>query len=68
MCGCTARATSTRVRPVWATAIATASAAAVGPSYIDAFATGSPVSSEIAVWNSKIAVSVPCETSGWYGV
>ena len=28
-----------------------AAATALGPSYIDAFATGSPVSSEIAVWN-----------------
>jgi hypothetical protein len=33
-----------------------------------AFDTGSPVSSEIAVWYSNITCSVPCETSGWYGV
>ena len=30
-----------------------------------ALATGKPVSSEIAVWNSNIAWSVPCEISGW---
>ena len=40
----------------------------MAPSYTEAFDTDSPVSSQIAVWNSKIAVSVPCETSGWYGV
>ena len=27
-----------------------------------------PVSSQIAVWYSKIAWSTPCESSGWYGV
>jgi hypothetical protein len=26
------------------------------------------VSSEIAVWNSNITWSPPCEISGWYGV
>ena len=39
-----------------------------GISYSPALATGSPVSSEIAVWNSNIACRVPCEISGWYGV
>ena len=32
--------------------------------YADAFATGRPVSSEIAVWNSNITWSPPCEISG----
>jgi hypothetical protein len=31
-------------------------------------ATGSAVSSEIAVWYSNITCSPPWETSGWYGV
>jgi hypothetical protein len=30
--------------------------------------TGSPVSSEIAVWYSNMTCSPPCEISGWYGV
>ena len=33
--------------------------------YIDAFETGSPVSSEIAVWYSNITCSPPWEISGW---
>ena len=33
-----------------------------------AFETGRPVSSDIAVWYSNMTWSVPCETSGWYGV
>ena len=45
-----------------------ADATALGPSYTEALATGSAVSSEIAVWYSNITCSVPCETSGWYGV
>ena len=51
-------------------ALATYAAAltALGPSYTDAFATGSPVSSQIAVWYSNIACRPPCEISGWYGV
>ena len=48
--------------------MSTASAAALAPSYIDAFATGRPKISLTIVWNSKIAWSVPCATSGWYGV
>ena len=54
-----------RRRPVTRTAIITASAAAVEPSYIEALATSMPVSSQIMVWNSKIACSVPCEISAW---
>ena len=46
------------------TAIITASAAPVDPSYIEAFAISMPVSSQIIVWNSKIACSVPCVISG----
>jgi len=42
-----------------------ASASAVGPSYIEALATAVPSSSAMAVWNSKIAWSVPWETSAW---
>ena len=38
------------------------------PSYSVAFDTGRPVSSLIAVWYSNMTCSVPCETSGWYGV
>ena len=48
--------------------MSTASAVALAPSYIDAFATGSPKSSLTIVWNSKIVCSVPCATSAWYGV
>ena len=50
------------------TAIMAASGTAVEPSYIDALATSMPVSWHIMVWNSKMAVSVPCEISAWYGV
>jgi len=49
------------LRPVTRTAIMMASAAAVEPSYIDALATSMPVSSQIILWNSKIACNVPCE-------
>ena len=55
-------------RPVSRTAIVTASAAPVDPSYIEAFATSMPVSSQIMVWNSKIDCKVPWENSAWYGV
>ena len=41
---------------------------ATGPRRRDAFDTGRPVSSEIAVWYSNITCSPPCEISGWYGV
>jgi len=41
---------------------------AVAPSYMEALATSQPVSSAIMLWNSKMAVSVPWATSGWYGV
>ena len=45
-----------------------ASAATVQPSYPEAFDTSIPVSSQIAVWYSKIAWSTPWLISGWYGV
>ena len=56
------------LRPVWCRATKHASAATVVPSYPDAFETSMPVSSQIAVWYSKIAWSTPCDSSGWYGV
>ncbi len=34
----------------------------------EALAISMPVSSQIIVWNSNIACSVPCDISGWYGV
>ena len=49
-------------------AIIAASAIAVLPSYIDALARSVPINCETSVWNSKMACSVPCEISGWYGV
>ena len=63
--GCSPDETNVRVRLVIRRAIRTASAAADAPSYIDALAIGSPKSSEVIVWNSKIACSVPCATSAW---
>ena len=36
-----------------------------GPRRGPALETGSPVSSDIAVWNSNITCSPPCEISGW---
>ena len=45
-----------------------ASTNAVAPSYMLALATSMPVSSQIIVWNSNMACSVPWLTSGWYGV
>ena len=56
---------STRPLPVARAAIMAASGTAVEPSYIEALATSMPVSWQIMVWNSKIAVSVPCEISAW---
>jgi len=47
----------------WRTAISMASAAPVEPSYIEALATSMPVNSQIIVWNSKMACSVPWESS-----
>ena len=41
-----------------------AAATALGPSYTEAFDTGRPVSSDIAVWNSNITWRPPCEISG----
>ena len=51
-------------RPVAPTARWAASAQAVAPSYIDAFATSMPVSSQIIDWYSKMTWSVPWDTSG----
>ena len=51
------------LRPVIRQAIMTDSGMAVEPSYMEAFATSMPVSSQIMVWNSKMACSVPCEIS-----
>jgi hypothetical protein len=45
-----------------------ASADALAPSYMDAFATSTPSSDAAMVWNSKIDCSVPWLTSDWYGV
>ena len=42
-----------------------ASASALAPSYIPAFATSMPVSSQTSDWNSKIVCSVPWLISGW---
>ena len=44
-------------------AIFTASAAAVGPSYIEALLTSRPVSAQIMLWYSKIYLRVPWEIS-----
>jgi hypothetical protein len=56
------------VRRVARRAMRPASAAALAPSYMEAFATSMPSSSQTVVWNSKMACSVPCESSAWYGV
>lgn len=66
--GCSASESTTLERLVTRRAMSTASAAALAPSYIEAFAVGSPKSSDTTVWNSKMACSVPCATSAWYGV
>jgi hypothetical protein len=52
-------------RLVTRAAIATASAQAVAPSYMEALATSMPVMSATWLWNSKIACSVPWLISGW---
>ena len=49
-------------------AIAIASAAAVGSSSNDAFASSIPVRSLTIVWKLRSASRRPCEISGWYGV
>ena len=67
-CGCRPRETTNRPRPFCSRASHPADATADGASYSVAFETGRPVSSLIAVWYSNITCSVPCETSGWYGV
>jgi hypothetical protein len=53
-----------RFRPVIRSAISTASAVAVEPSYIEAFATSMPVRIATCVWNSNSTCSVPCAISG----
>ena len=67
-CGCRARETRNRRRPLCSRASQPAEATADGPSYRVAFETGRPVSSLIAVWYSNMTWSPPWETSGWYGV
>ncbi len=62
--GWTLRARMAELRPVMRMAIMTASAAPVEPSYMEALATSMPVSSQIMVWNSKIACRVPWAISG----
>ena len=64
----TASASTTFERPVACFAMKHASAATVVPSYPEAFVTSIPVSSQIAVWYSKIVWSTPWLISGWYGV
>ncbi len=66
--GCSAAETTICLRPVRRVAISAASAVAVAPSYMDAFDTSMPVSRHTKVCHSNSACSVPCETSGWYGV
>ena len=63
--GWTLRARMAEWRPVRRMAIMTASAAPVEPSYMEALATSMPVSSQIMVWNSKMACRVPWAISGW---
>ena len=64
-CGWTPRETTNRPRSFVRLATYPAAATALGPSYTEAFETGRPVSSEIAVWYSNIACSPPWEISGW---
>ena len=45
-----------------------ASPSAVEPSYIEVFAASIPVSSQIKLWYSQRACSMPWLISGWYGV
>ena len=52
----------------WATIIRMASAAAVGPSYMEALLTSIPVRVQIMLWYSNMYLSVPCDISHWYGV
>ena len=51
------------LRLVQVGAIFTASAAAVGPSYIEALLMSSPVRAQIMLWYSNMYLSVPCEIS-----
>ncbi len=67
-CGCSPPESTAFRRLVTRCAISTASAAAVEPSYIEALATSIAVRLATCVWNSNRYCSVPCATSGWYGV
>ena len=62
--GCT-QADTTSPRRVCTPARMLASASAVPPSYMEALLTSMPVSSQIAVWNSKMVWSTPWLRSGW---
>ena len=46
-------------------AIFTASAAAVGPSYMEALLTSRPVREQTMLWYSNMYLSVPWEISAW---
>ncbi len=66
--GCTPADRATSRRRVCAPARMEASDSAVPPSYREALLTSMPVSSQMAVWNSKMLCSTPWLRSGWYGV
>ncbi len=70
VCGWVSASTTKRMDPVRSTRCsrAMASAAAVGSSSSEAFASGRPVRSATTVWKFSRASSRPCEISGWYGV
>ena len=61
-------ANTDRDPPCTRRSIVMASAAAVGSSRSDAFATGMPVRSATSVWNVRSASRRPCAISAWYGV
>ena len=61
-------ANTVRAPPCTRRSMVMASAAAVGSSSSDAFATGMPVRSATSVWNVRSASSRPCAISAWYGV
>ena len=63
--GCTPAERTTSPRCVCTPARNEASASAVPPSYMEALLTSMPVSSQIAVWNSKMVCSTPWLRSGW---
>ncbi len=65
VCGCSPALTTKRRGRCGASPGSPAAATAEGPSYTEAFDTGSSVSSQIAVWYSNITCSPPWEISGW---